>query len=80
MPPVPPAPHFPAACPCAYLLLNQADGERGLARSEARLALEANARAAAAAQDKDLVKVEGAVAANASGIHHLRHLGAGEVR
>ena len=77
---MPPVPNVPAACPCAYILLNQADGERGLARSEALLALDAKARAAGAAQDKDLVKVEGAVAANATGIHHLRHLGAGEVR
>ena len=66
--------------PSTWLQRHTADGERGLARSEALLALEAKARAAGAAQDKDLVKVEGAVAANATGIHHLRHLGAGEVR
>ena len=57
------------------VLLDHTNGKLRLTSGKAALLLNAEAGAAALGKDEDFVEVEGRVAANASGIHHLGHLG-----
>ena len=57
------------------VFLDETNRKLRFTSGKAALLLNADAGAAALGKDEDFVEIEGCVAANASGIHHLGHLG-----